>query len=665
MSRGRKGIYSAIFAAQVLMSSFAASAANIWDSWGQDKKISCEELTSDWPLWSALSKQPWTPQEIAARHYSNSADPAGVIGEDTQGAFRGHGADTGLFYSDASLEIVSHMLVAPTKAVCGDALGEKLRVSVDTLAHGYAPFRNSQKYSELSEQEFQNAADFDAADPVIVGFDIVEFGRFRLSMLPGDADAETNQADKVRNFAWKRWRSDHNPLWYVAILENSRDPQDLTDVSEAVSALRQWPDLSPAGQARFAWRLAAQYARLQLVAGRLDEAAAARRFINSADFARLHDPGVHPDVLAAADTIVNQGLRLFLTRHDRQSARRWALVASKAFETAVSDRIKPLLVDRFDELYGDTALALNRSKGPGELGPGRALLDTFAASTIIEFSRLPGVSTDDRRAMVGAAWARAYALGRQSDLVAWLPDLRGAFPELAEDVRQIEAADGEARRQRLLTHLLLKAPGLVALPSWARPPGGPVRFSAIAKDRPAGVLAFDSENGNDGNWWCEPDLDVIRVNSAEILIDTALSEYDFISASPFPRSYEAADEPKRLKHLATADQAFALYPVLGRIDSKELALFARSGSAVKRLAEEAMRWADEYRRGGASLADDGELLAETLHLAVKATRHGCHKGDNASLSKRAYTALHQLFPNSPWAKLTPHWFGAQTPQALP
>ena len=56
----------------------------------------------------------------------------------------------------------------------------------------------------------------------------------------------------------------------------------------------------------------------------------------------------------------------------------------------------------------------------------------------------------------------------------------------------------------------------------------------------------------------------------------------------------------------------------------------------------------------------GHLVAETLALAVQATRHACQKGVRSpELSKAAFTALHRLFPKSEWAARTPYWFGRQ------
>ena len=125
---------------------------------------------------------------------------------------------------------------------------------------------------------------------------------------------------------------------------------------------------------------------------------------------------------------------------------------------------------------------------------------------MIALSRRAGVSEGDRRAMVGAAWSRAYALNRSADLVAWLPDLRRAFPELAADIRLVEAAKSAPRRRRLLTRLMLKAPGLVAIPTWARPPGGAEHFSVIDRKRPPAVTDFDFENANDGNCGAHPPI---------------------------------------------------------------------------------------------------------------------------------------------------------------
>ena len=49
-------------------------------------------------------------------------------------------------------------------------------------------------------------------------------------------------------------------------------------------------------------------------------------------------------------------------------------------------------------------------------------------------------------------------------------------------------------------------------------------------------------------------------------------------------------------------------------------------------------------------------LAETLHLAVRATRYGCTDDHTTEFSKKAFKELHKSFPGNKWTKKTPYWF---------
>ena len=49
-------------------------------------------------------------------------------------------------------------------------------------------------------------------------------------------------------------------------------------------------------------------------------------------------------------------------------------------------------------------------------------------------------------------------------------------------------------------------------------------------------------------------------------------------------------------------------------------------------------------------------LPEALALVVRATRYGCNTGETAQFSKQAFTLLQRKYPNSDWAKKTPHWY---------
>jgi hypothetical protein len=49
-------------------------------------------------------------------------------------------------------------------------------------------------------------------------------------------------------------------------------------------------------------------------------------------------------------------------------------------------------------------------------------------------------------------------------------------------------------------------------------------------------------------------------------------------------------------------------------------------------------------------------VPRALHLAVQATRYGCHDAQTTDLSRQAFRLLHARYPKSEWTKNTPHYY---------
>ncbi len=81
---------------------------------------------------------------------------------------------------------------------------------------------------------------------------------------------------------------------------------------------------------------------------------------------------------------------------------------------------------------------------------------------------------------------------------------------------------------------------------------------------------------------------------------------------------------------------------------KERIALEKLGAGATWLANEAARVAEALPRDPRS--------AETLHMAVRATRFGCKDAKTSAASKRAFQTLHRLYPGSSWAKSTPYYY---------
>ena len=443
--------------------------------------------------------------------------------------------------------------------------------------------------------------------------------------LPENSDAVLN--------AREHWRSTRNPLWALE-LGRIGGEQDLPVLVDATAIVRAGSnDLSERAKASLVWALTAYRARILLMAGNRAEAIAALRGPTPEErrAVALKPPELVQDAL---ESVVNSGGRFLLAQGDLAKAREWAIDASAAAGWPIAEVLKPLLVDDLSELYRHPVLRLTPVDGVIRLGPWRELLDTWSSTRLIEFSRRYDVAPEDRRAMVGAAWIRAFALKRWNDVFAWLPDLRVAFPILSPDIDLIEQAWLPATKRHLATRLALRAPGLVALPSWSRPPGEVHQMEVLGEvHRPADVLAFDPYNASDGNWWCSP-------KPAEVIDEDRKDFVELLSPDPSKGSIVLAKEP-----------------LLQPSDDGELAALEAAGSATQRMAEDAIAWA-RHREWLSGWFGSDDYLPETLHLAVRATRFGCRRpADNGPWSRAAFKLLHERFPASEWARKTPYWFG--------
>jgi len=647
-----------------------------------DQVQSCKDLTADWPLWSSLSKHPWTQKDIRERNYfpltqvllalktvplSATLEPA--IGNDDENYEEAKNSQPGyssyavaadvyrkgdlakaiLLFDDivadrkshfraaaaysaaraairlsrlgeaiqrinsivrdpalkefhyqtydllskmrykyeaaalnaAELEEATHILTAPTAAVCGDPVGEKLRQKFgDEIGELIVSWPDAKSVRRIATSAMS------PLDPLLSVADAITNSRYmQHSRFSGGEYTWEEKETISRNLTSFRanWVATRNPLWAVALLENSNDESDLSVVYPAIKVLHQWPKLSEPGAARYSWRLVAQAVRIELMRGNLDKAASFSRLLTKADMHQAHKQIPQPDIAGADDIITTDGIRWFIHHYDHANARRWALLSHQAYGFTIPPDTRPILAENFSELYGDGVFSLKKNNGIAELGSMQPMLDLLRGSELIKLSHLPQVSRDDKKTMVGAAWSRAYALQHWNDVFIWLPDIKAAFPELKEEAQEIETVHTQTEKRHLATHLLGSAPGLLVLPSWSRSSDSSSHFSTIGLTRKQNIKSFDTENRNDGNWWCEPDPKQIEANAINRIMDMA-AEWNPIPGFPAEIYEQPAAESQMEKVIST-------FPILKAIDLKELQSLESIGSASKRLAADADEWA--------------------------------------------------------------------------
>jgi tetratricopeptide (TPR) repeat protein len=574
----------------------------------------------------------------------------------------------------AEMAQISRVLVTPTATLCADPPASDgtaaATIGKDVVKAAVADFYLVQPQPYPGSRELQQPGfDYARQDPVI---DLLAHAPAYPAFEPGGLSEDYESGFPLlhaqRSPAWPalsdatapdpvsraRWRATGNPLWALALGYEGAE-QDLPALSDAILAARSWPDLTDRARASLIWALSAYRARILLRLDKQADAVAALAVPTAKEQAAIaKDP---PDLVRGAfEALVNGGARYLLAHHRQPAARQWAISAATTLHWPVSEPLKPLLVTEPGELYRHPVLGLIAAQGEIRIGPWRSMFDSWSSAQMIDFARRDEVAPADRRALVGAAWMRAFALRHWDDVFAWLPDLRRAYPMLGPDIDLIDHVWLPANKRHLALRLAVRAPGLIALPSWSRPPFSPKPKSTVYDtDRPIDILVTDPFEPSDGNWWCTPDVDETISGDRTDLIRTI--EADIDAAEPKPAAGDDATEDSQAQRDSRATRYAADIPLLRIGDGKELQALAEAGSSARRFAEDAVAWGQERGWIDSWFGSDADL-PETLHLAVQATRIGCRSPeDNSPWSRAAFKLLHRRYPNSDWAKRTPYWYG--------
>jgi hypothetical protein len=585
----------------------------------------------------------------------------------------------------ARFAFISHTLIAPQELLCRD---ERLRNLVSEahqdLGHILqSTFPDGLYYSAWSAHARQILDTLAARDPVLDLIRVLsaptlfhksygnhpgpDYGWIETFPPPwtvstdyydrnGDARETAQQdAQALTDHARDQWRRTRNLLWAYALAIRTDSPDDLSLFDDMQSAVASLPKTDALAGPVLALRrqLIGQQARLLLMAGRMDEAL---RLLRADDV--WHGNYVAPTQTTArvgddiASFILDGGARYLIEKRDLDAARRWAeelqnmLGPSLLYGRSVHASLSLLLARDWEEFVDIAGKERWHERGG-------AALDLLPAQKLISLSQRAGLPLDYRRALLSAGWVRLYLLRRWGEFLDAIPLVRRDFPEFATDLDEITGAWTDGTRHHLATRLLLRAPGLSPRVLWARRPGPRDR-----DDHQADLFSIDSRDPSDGNWWCPIDIDRAK---ADLLVDYFVGPLEggrawFHGTSSLRMFEDTRGDQDEARLIADIDALIAWHPLLKDLDLAELKQLSAIESGPRQLTEEAIAWADESHWYTRMLGLDGHL-PETLNLAVRSTRYGCRiAGGHGAYSRRAYIAVHELFPDSEWAKKTPYWF---------
>ncbi len=226
-----------------------------------------------------------------------------------------------------------------------------------------------------------------------------------------------------------------------------------------------------------------------------------------------------------------------------------------------------------------------------------------------------------RKQLILAAWVRAVLLSEDDTAGALAADLVLSYPELKPELQAWSSATGPESRQFAAAMLMMHFPGVSPF----------VQSGIPRRARLAGIDDFQE------NWWCGfgigGDLDQPTRGRRSYLF-----EYD--SGGPRRAAAKRRPEPAEFPQFLDSAEKAALLAEWGKLAEVE--------TAPSYFGRIVISWA--ARNPGDA------RVPEALHLVVKATRYGCNDDGSGRYSRQAFELLHQKYPDSKWAKMTPYWY---------
>ena len=260
--------------------------------------------------------------------------------------------------------------------------------------------------------------------------------------------------------------------------------------------------------------------------------------------------------------------------------------------------VRSLPVDRFNTVTSDTTLFSGQAT--------RLINNLFTPSMILDVLGTPGLSDYQRGRMAIAGWVKAMLADDLARGLALSTHIRSLVPPLETAFERFET--GKDKRFEA-ARIVFDNPAFS--PQMAEAEGRihtrRVENEAISQPAPDDMalpLAWR-------NWWCARGWEWV-------------SEEAILEQPQFARYSESRRE--------------RVLRELHRIPTT---------TATEFFGPHAIRYAKSH------LHDP--RVPRTLHRVVFATRYACETGP-ASISRQAYTLLHEHFPDSEWAAKTPYWY---------
>ena len=225
----------------------------------------------------------------------------------------------------------------------------------------------------------------------------------------------------------------------------------------------------------------------------------------------------------------------------------------------------------------------------------------------------PSLPANLRSSLVRATWVRAVLLENENVSLEVTPLFEELNPEVRPFLEQYRSESDKDARRFTAVYFLLKFPGLK-----------PHIQIGVSRSTPLNKI-----NDLRDNWWYPNDL-AIEASDADVYCysyNSSRNQNGNLSTNPAPSFITKADRQTAMD------------------ETKKLSSLPGGPNFLIKIVN---KWANDHPQD--------TRVPEALHLAVRASRFGCHDEMTSKLSKEAFKILHKQYAKTIWAEQTKYYY---------
>ena len=261
----------------------------------------------------------------------------------------------------------------------------------------------------------------------------------------------------------------------------------------------------------------------------------------------------------------------------------------------------------------------------------RKMLNVISTKEQYKIAASDKIDPEEKRLLSWSVLTRGMLLNNRENL-----DDYAAFAanqNLSARAQILEAVENNSKDDYI--HFMLRTPRVRAVP---------FTLSFISKEE--SPVEIDIYNHSDNNWWC-------AYNSGD-LYNEIVRAASIRPQGRFPKIDVVSDTNPYLENI---EKILTNHPYQDLIDAKETKALEAIPSGPEYLSEAVIQDEQKKRWMFWRREESKNQSAANLHYAVRTTRYGCERnGSHGQYSHAAFKILHDVYPKTIWAKVTPYWF---------